>query len=395
MHSNNVLLVEDDELVAASITSVMRSRGYAVTSFRSAEELIAHSESEPSGCMIIDIEFGAAKMSGIELLRWMRSNQWTIPVIVLSGKVTVSEAVEALKASVVDIISKPPSVPRLISAVEISFAGLKSSAPKDATLLANRLQSLTTTERSVLTLLLAGSPNKLIASRLELGLRSAVRYRKSILDRFGFGTVPELASALGAAGIRLTELPPPSACVPGIPQQQRAEIRDRIRQLQSSLAKADPEAIESLRGAVSDAQAALDRLLNHSHLAALDVGDSVPSIVVLAEDSQLGGLLRDLLRSHGLFAESCTSTATASVSHEVHPTVPPNYLVAFESKAITVEQLQSLRVLYGDTTQLILISTEQNAGNQPENIDILRLASPINGQSLVQKILSKIPPAIS
>jgi DNA-binding response OmpR family regulator len=315
----------------------------------------------------------------------MRSHQWTIPVIVLSGKVTVSEAIEALKETVVDIISKPPSVPRLMSAVEISLTGPNSASRQNVAILRAHLQSLNSTERSVLSMLLSGSSNKVISSRLDLGLRSAVRYRKTILDTFGFSTVPELANALGAAGIRVTELAAPPVFTPGIPQQHRVEIRNQLRLLKSTLAKVDLTCPESLQQAIHKAQVELERITNHSHLA---TPDSTPVVVVLSEDPQLGGLLRDLFRAHGLHAEACLSSAEASALHLGQAASPTNYLVAVESAVITTDQLRSLRSTYGADTRVALVSADQHVGDDTDS-DFVRF-SLLNGPSLIEFVLNDL-----
>jgi DNA-binding NarL/FixJ family response regulator len=53
--------------------------------------------------------------------------------------------------------------------------------------------------------MLTGQPNKAVAHRLELSMRTVDRRRQAVLEKMGVRTAPELALLLGSAGIT----PPP------------------------------------------------------------------------------------------------------------------------------------------------------------------------------------------
>ena len=391
LHSNSVLLVEDDELVASSIANVMRSRGVTIHVFKSAEEFIQQFTSQPQGTLILDIVLGSEKLSGIDLLRWIRSKNWTIPVIILSGQVTIPQAVEAMRESVIDIISKPPSVQRLVAAVQDSFDRSSSKIEQSAVALTKVLESLTQTERSILELLLSGASNKLVASRLDLGLRSAVRYRRTLLEAFGFGTITELANALGAAGIGPTQISVPSVFAPTIPAQQRKEIRDRIDIVIKLLRDADRSNIESLQKIVGVSSDELEKLAGHPHLATAPKGEWQASVILISDSSQVGSLLRDLIRAYGLFCERCQSIEDASQYFRDCSDGPPTFVIGIESEAVTLERIQKMEFCSDENsrTKVLFIGKDENDAKASSSKTTV-WPGPVRGLALVQFLMEQL-----
>jgi len=111
-----ILVVEDDEKIAANITLRLREEGYGVVAFRNAEDALAHlrdaTQVQPDMAMV-DVRLG--KMSGIDLLRVVGDAM--PPAIVISGEASMAETVEAIRLGVHDFVDKPFSRERLIKSV--------------------------------------------------------------------------------------------------------------------------------------------------------------------------------------------------------------------------------------------------------------------------------------
>ncbi|MFO0939318.1 MAG: response regulator [Pirellulales bacterium] len=390
LSSNNVVLVEDDELVATSISSLMRSRGVSITIFKSAEEFIQNSTSQPQGTLIVDVDLGHNKLSGIELIRWIRGKNWNNPIVILSGKVTIPQAVEAMRESVVDIISKPPELPRLIAAVQASFAKDSRNEPTTPALLAI-LESLSKTERAILELLLSGASNKVVASRLDLGLRSAVRYRKTLLEAFGFKTIPELAVALGAAGIGPTQISLPTVFAPTIPAQQRNQIRERVALIAKVLRDAMAANIESLRKAVESTVGDLESLVNHPHLLTAQQLGFQPSILIVQSDPRCGGMLRDLMRAYGIFAECCTTLESAVQYLQDCRDNPPTFVLVTESPNLTSNSAKQIASFSsaGSKQKLIYVGNTDD-DSLKDDFGFAVLPSSTYGLELVQFVMTEL-----
>ena len=111
-----ILLVEDDEKIAANTTLRLREEGYGVVGFRTAEDALKYlrddSQVQPDMAMV-DVRLPG--MSGIDLVRVMGDAM--PPAIVISGEASMAETVEAIRLGVHDFIDKPFSRERLIKSV--------------------------------------------------------------------------------------------------------------------------------------------------------------------------------------------------------------------------------------------------------------------------------------
>jgi len=111
-----ILIVEDDEKIAANMTLRLREEGYGVVGFRIAEDALAYlrdgTRVQPD-MMLVDVRLPG--MSGIDLVRTL--GEAMPPAIVISGEASMGETVEAIRLGVHDFIDKPFSRERLIKSV--------------------------------------------------------------------------------------------------------------------------------------------------------------------------------------------------------------------------------------------------------------------------------------
>ncbi len=121
-----ILIVEDDEKIAANMTLRLREEGYGVVAFRTAEDAVMylHDATRVQPDMaLVDVRLPG--MSGIELVRAL--GEAMPPAIVISGEASMSETVEAIRLGVHDFIDKPFSRERLIKSVRncLEYAALR------------------------------------------------------------------------------------------------------------------------------------------------------------------------------------------------------------------------------------------------------------------------------
>jgi two-component system nitrogen regulation response regulator NtrX len=111
-----ILIVEDDDKIAANVTLRLREEGYGVVAFRNAEDALAHLRDRgrvQPDMALVDVRLPG--MSGVELVRIM--GEAMPPSIVMSGEASMAETVEAIKLGVHDFIDKPFSRERLLKSV--------------------------------------------------------------------------------------------------------------------------------------------------------------------------------------------------------------------------------------------------------------------------------------
>jgi len=113
-----LLIVEDDEKIRASLLLQLREEGFAPTSVTSAEEALAMLEPARSplpDLLLLDVRL--RKMSGVELARRLNEIGRLPPTIIISGEASISETVEALRIGVHDFIEKPFTRERLLQSI--------------------------------------------------------------------------------------------------------------------------------------------------------------------------------------------------------------------------------------------------------------------------------------
>jgi len=111
-----ILIIEDDEKIAANVTLRLREEGYGVVRFRSAEDALASlrdARNVAPDMALVDVRLPG--MSGIELLQ--AAGESMPPAIVISGEATMAETVEAIRLGVHDFIDKPFTRERLLKSV--------------------------------------------------------------------------------------------------------------------------------------------------------------------------------------------------------------------------------------------------------------------------------------
>jgi FixJ family two-component response regulator len=177
-------VVDDDESIRTLWRWLMESNGIAVRTFASAGEFIECYRAEP-GCLVLDVRLPG--MSGLELQDYLRRNGIEIPIVFTSAHGDIPTAVSAIKGGAVDFIQKPFSYREVLSIIEKAFQ-------RDAEVRAGaaRLASLTERERAVMQRIIEGKPNKVIASELELSVKTVEYHRANLMDKTGTHSVAEL-----------------------------------------------------------------------------------------------------------------------------------------------------------------------------------------------------------
>lgn len=198
-----VCLVDDDAGVREALGWLLRTRRLVSDGYDSAEAFLADEPAwnqEPRGpcCVLLDVRMPG--MSGLALFERLQTLPWkdALPVIFLSGHADVPTAVDAVKRGAFDFCEKPFSDNALVDRVEQALAQsaavlARRRAQRE---LQTRLQSLTERERDVMDLVVAGLPNKLVADRLQISVRTVEVHRSRVFDKMGVKSAVELANLL-------------------------------------------------------------------------------------------------------------------------------------------------------------------------------------------------------
>jgi len=110
-----ILLVEDDDLLAAGIRDTLERALYAVEWVPDGAQALAALKSNTFDLVVLDL--GLPKVDGVEVLRQVRGEGGTVPVIVLSARDTAPDRVLGLDAGADDYLVKPFDVDELLARV--------------------------------------------------------------------------------------------------------------------------------------------------------------------------------------------------------------------------------------------------------------------------------------
>jgi FixJ family two-component response regulator len=114
-------IVDDDESVRESVSSLVRSAGFGTTVFGSAEEFLNSAHLRDTSCLILDLRMPG--MSGLELQRRLSGSDYRIPIIFITAHGDEAERMQALKAGAVDFLDKPFSEKALLKAIDTALKG--------------------------------------------------------------------------------------------------------------------------------------------------------------------------------------------------------------------------------------------------------------------------------
>jgi FixJ family two-component response regulator len=195
MHSQStVYLIEDDPVQRDSLESLIQACGYTTSSFASSEAFHRRPQTERTpGCILLDFLLGG--QDGLSFLRKHNQQNDAMPVIVLTGHADVSIAVNFMKAGASTLLVKPFDANELFHCIERLIAWDQSTL--DARLKAKHVQMclerLSERQKKIKNLVLMGSPNKVVASQLQLSERTIELERAEILKLFAVKNAVELA----------------------------------------------------------------------------------------------------------------------------------------------------------------------------------------------------------
>lgn len=190
--ASTVFIVDDDEAVRSSLKALLRSQGFAVEAFASAEDFLASGAAGREGCLIADIRL--PDMDGLSLQEELVRRKAGLPVIIVTGHGDVPLAVRAMKAGAIDFLEKPYDETELLESIQRALNEAQHAHERAATIQAaeERMATLTERERQVMELLAAGRPNKVIAYELDTSPRTIEIHRARVMEKMQAKSLADL-----------------------------------------------------------------------------------------------------------------------------------------------------------------------------------------------------------
>jgi FixJ family two-component response regulator len=114
-----VAIVDDDQLFRRSLERLVRSAGFGVDAFGSAEDFLERGDLDRTGCAILDIRLPG--MNGLDLQRRLMTRPRPMPIIFISAHEDGVMRAEALRAGATAFLKKPFDNSTLLDALERSL----------------------------------------------------------------------------------------------------------------------------------------------------------------------------------------------------------------------------------------------------------------------------------
>ena len=193
-NKGHVFLVDDDQDVRMSIADVLNHLGYGVSDFDSATSFLQQALRCSPAVLVLDMRM--PKMTGLDLQKALIEQDWSLPIIYMSGDSQSQEIIDAMKFGAIDFLWKPITHTQLIQVVD---KGLKLDAQRHANQLRlNRVaalhQSLSVREQEILSLMLLGHGNKAIGLEKNVMADTVKKHRAQIMAKMEVNSLAELLS---------------------------------------------------------------------------------------------------------------------------------------------------------------------------------------------------------
>jgi len=187
-----VFVIDDDHDLCRSLKWLLESVNLSVQIFTSSINFLETFKPIPSGCILLDIRMPL--MSGLQLQEQLNRRQNTLPIIFMTGHGDIPMAVRAMKAGAFDFLTKPFNDQVILEQIQKAIVQHQKNIIDDSQLhlIQERYNSLSHREHEVLELIVAGKLNKIIASELNISMKTVELHRGNVMRKMQAATAPEL-----------------------------------------------------------------------------------------------------------------------------------------------------------------------------------------------------------
>lgn len=187
-----VFVIDDDPEVRAALDRLLRSDGWRVQAFASAQDFLDAALATGPGCILLDVDMPG--MTGPQLHAHLQETGVGLPVIYLTGRCSVSISVQAMKNGALDFLEKPIDADALLPAIALAVDRHRQSREKGERLsdIQQRLSTLSARERDVFNLVIQGRLNKQIAGDLQIAEKTVKVHRGRVMAKMKVRSVAQL-----------------------------------------------------------------------------------------------------------------------------------------------------------------------------------------------------------
>ena len=196
-----IFVIDDDLSVRQSLESLIKSVGWRVRTYGSAQEFLGSGHLEAPGCIVLDVRLPG--LSGLDLQQALLRAKSHLPVIFITGHGDIPMSVQAMKAGAVEFLPKPFREQDLLDALKLALDRDRITRQQRAELAALRARydSVTPREQQVMGLLVTGLLNKEIAATLGVSEVTIKVHRSQIMQKMQADSLANLVRMAERLGI--------------------------------------------------------------------------------------------------------------------------------------------------------------------------------------------------
>jgi FixJ family two-component response regulator len=188
----SVMVIDDDPEFRDSVVRLLETVGLQTRQFSSVPDFLSADPPEGPTCLVLDVRMPGR--SGLELQRDLAASNRQVPIIFITAHADVPMTVQAMKGGAIEFLTKPFRPQDLLDAVEIGLARdrHRQENEKAFTELRRRFDMLSSREREVMLLVVAGRLNKLIAADIGIAEATVKVHRIHLMRKMKARSFPEL-----------------------------------------------------------------------------------------------------------------------------------------------------------------------------------------------------------
>jgi FixJ family two-component response regulator len=197
-----VAIVDDDPSVRRGLQRLIRSAGWKVETFASAQEFLDRPPAISPSCLVLDLQLPG--LSGLDLQQRMADLGLDIPVVFLTGQGNIPASVKAMKAGAIEFLTKPVDEQNLLKAIEEAIERDRRTRQQQTEMheLRRRYESLTAREQEVMQLVISGLLNKQIAGELMITEDTVKFHRGHVMRKMSADSLADLVRMAENIGVR-------------------------------------------------------------------------------------------------------------------------------------------------------------------------------------------------
>lgn len=180
-----IYVIDDDTQIRKAIGQLCEEAGYQVRLFATTDDFLAEGPTLEPCCLVLDVRFPGASPNGLALQRMLATSGNPPPIVFISGHADIRVAVDAMKSGAVEFLPKPFREQELLDAIRIGIERDRRRMEYDAAAqeAIRRVETLTSREREIMSLIAEGLLSKQIADRLQVSEVTAKVHRARMMKK--------------------------------------------------------------------------------------------------------------------------------------------------------------------------------------------------------------------